>query len=298
MLYLDDRLPTHPKILKAGALLGPGGASQALHLYLLGLAYARQNLTDGFVPESFVIACGAIPKSGSIGKVLANRTVRLWRKVKGGYQIHDFHQYNPKAAEVKEKRERDRVRKQTERHGRNGNLSMVDISRTRARAVPVPRTYRGRGADAATKSTSTDAARRLAFAREENATTETPSFALACVVMREALQQSWHVDADGSLANVGEHFKALCARRGLAYDAELVRAAYDDVTVAHQRRRDRHRENGSAFSAARASSPARTASWSSTRCGRAAARAARACWRFSRRRQPGTRRSSRRRRRC
>ncbi|HZD63208.1 MAG TPA: hypothetical protein VE200_10490, partial [Xanthobacteraceae bacterium] len=77
MLYLDDRLPTHPKILKAGARLGEGGASQALHLYLLGLAYARQNLTDGFVPESFVIACGAIPKSGSIAKVLANRTIRL-----------------------------------------------------------------------------------------------------------------------------------------------------------------------------------------------------------------------------
>lgn len=144
MLYLDDRLPTHPKILKAGALLGQGGASKALHLYLMGLAYARQHLTDGFVPESFVIACGAIPKSGSIAKVLANRTIRLWRKVKGGYQIHDFERHNPKAAEVKEKRERDRLRKQAERHGRNGKLSMTDILRTRARAVPVPVPVRGR----------------------------------------------------------------------------------------------------------------------------------------------------------
>ena len=54
--------------------------------------------------------------------------------------------------------------------------------------------------------------------------------------MREALQQSWHVDHDGSLANVGEHFKKLCARRGLAYDADLVRQAYDAVTVAQRRR--------------------------------------------------------------
>jgi len=144
MLYLDDRLPTHPKILKAGNLLGQGGASRALHLYLMGLAYARQHLTDGFVPESFVIACGAIPKSGSIAKVLANRTVRLWRKVRGGYQIHDYHAFNPKASEVKQKREKDRQRKQLERHGRNGNLSAMDISRTRARAVPVPVPVRGR----------------------------------------------------------------------------------------------------------------------------------------------------------
>jgi hypothetical protein len=227
VLYLDDRLPTHPKILKAGARLGEGGASQALHLYLLGLAYARQNLTDGFVPESFVIACGAIPKSGSIAKVLANRTIRLWRKVKGGYQIHDFHKYNPKASEVKEKREHDRQRKAEERSRRNGNVSTMDISRTRGRAVPVPSTkYQKK------KRTSTDAPRRLALAREP----ETPTFALACVLMKQALKRSWHRDHDGSVANVGEHFKEICAESGLAYDGDLVRRTYDAVTVTQRRR--------------------------------------------------------------
>jgi hypothetical protein len=228
MLYLDDRLPTHPKILKAGELLGAGGASQALHLYLMGLAYARQNLTDGFIPESFVSSCGAIPKSGSIAKVLANRTIRLWRKVRGGYVIHDYHAYNPKASIVKEKREHDRQRKAAERSRRNGNLSAVDISRTRARAVPVPRT---------TKSTSTDAPRRLAFAREKNPDPDPATFALACVVMSEALDLARTVDHDLTVATAGEHFKTLCAQRGLAYDADLVRRAYDAVIVAHARRR-------------------------------------------------------------
>lgn len=229
MLYLDDRLPTHPKILKAGARLGEGGASQALHLYLLGLAYARQNLTDGFVPESFVIACGAIPKSGSIAKVLANRTIRLWRKVKGGYQIHDFHKYNPKASEVKEKREHDRQRKAEERSRRNGNVSTMDISRTRGRAVPVPSTKYQKE-----KRTSTDAPRRLAFARSQNANPEQPSFALACVVMREAIDQA---DPDTSLSTVGEVFKTLCAQRGLAYDGDLVRRAFDACAITAMRRR-------------------------------------------------------------
>jgi hypothetical protein len=223
MLYLDDRLPTHPKILKAGALLGKGGASQALHLYLLGISYSRQHLTDGFVSDAFLLSVRGLFASDSIAVALADKRIRLWRKVRGGYQIHDYHHYNPKASEVKEKRERDRQRKAAERHGRNGNLSTMDTLRTRARAVPrttyhVPR-----------KSTSTDAPRRLAFARETNPAT----FALACVVMREALAEA---EAD-DIATVGEVFKQLCASRGLAYDGVLVRKAFDAVQVADARRR-------------------------------------------------------------
>ena len=100
MLYLDDRLPTHPKILKAGERLGPGGASKALHLYLLGLAYARQNLTDGFVSDAFVVSVRGLFASDSVAVALADKHVRLWRKVRGGYRIHDYEHYNPKAAAV------------------------------------------------------------------------------------------------------------------------------------------------------------------------------------------------------
>jgi len=201
----------HPKILKAGQRIGSGGPSLALHLYVLGISYARQNLTDGFLPASFVSSCGVVSRSSLVAKVLSARGIGLWRKVKGGYQIHDYHEWNPKAATVKEKRETDRRRKALERGGRSSNLSTLDTSRTRARAFLKT--------TSTTKSTSTDAARR-------------PTFALACVLMREALQQSWHLDHDGTLTNVGEHFKNLCAQRGLAYDGELVRKAYDAVEKA------------------------------------------------------------------
>jgi len=230
MLYLDDRLPTHPKILKAGALLGPGGASQALHLYLLGITYARQHLTDGFIPDAFVSSCGVVSKSGSIAKVLANRTIRLWRKVKGGYQIHDYHQWNPKASTVKEKRELDRQRKAQARGGAKGKpVQRGHFADSRARGIhesmkPVPKDQ---------KRTSTGGARRLAFARRENA----PTFATACVVMREALELARTVDQDLTVSTAGEHFKTLCAQRGLRYDADLVRKTYDAVLVAHVRRR-------------------------------------------------------------
>lgn len=253
MIYLDDRLPTHPKILKAGARLGPDGASRALHLYMLGLTYATSHLTDGFLPCSFVSACGVVSKSSLVANVLSARGIRLWRKVRGGYVIHDFLKHNPTAAEIKAKRERDRVRKQAERAGRNGNVSTMDSTRTsraRAPAPPVPCTKKKdlscttpvpasgnkqTAYDRGNKSTA--AARRLAFARPKTQNPELPTFALACVVMREALQRSWQLDHDSTLANVGEHFKTLCAQRGLRYDADLVRAAFDAVTVAAVRRR-------------------------------------------------------------
>ena len=63
-----------------------------------------------------------------------------------------------------------------------------------------------------------------------------PSFALACVVMKEALNQARDVDHDTGIATAGEYFKSFCAHRGLAYDSDLVRRAYDAVTVAHRRR--------------------------------------------------------------
>jgi hypothetical protein len=146
VIYLTDEVVVHPKLLRAGARLGEGGVSQAFHLFVLGIAYSRQHLTDGFVPEGFVASCGVISKSSLVAKALSARGIGLWRKVRGGYVIHDYHVHNPKSSVVKEKRERDRLRKHAERHGRNGNLSTMDISQTRARASHVPRTTKRTGA--------------------------------------------------------------------------------------------------------------------------------------------------------
>ena len=224
MLYVDDKLVTHPKILKAGDLVGLGGASRALHLYLLGISYARANLTDGFLPRKFVESCGVVSRSSLVAKALSARGIGLWRKVKGGYVIHDYHHWNPKASAVKEKREHDRQRKALERGGRSSNLSTLDTSRTRARAFLKT--------TSTTKSTSTDAPRRSGILHP----VENPSFALACVVMREAIDQARTVDHDTGLATAGEYFKTFCAHRGLAYDGDLVRRTYDAVTGSQRRR--------------------------------------------------------------
>ena len=162
-----DALPRRPSAdpsedSEAGALLGPGGASQALHLYLLGITYARQHLTDGFIPHAFVLSCGVVSKSGSIAKVLANRTIRLWRKVRGGYQIHDYHQWNPKASTVKEKRELDRQRKAQARGGAKPKpVQRGHFADSRARGIhesmkPVPERSKAVQAPACAGSLSLD----------------------------------------------------------------------------------------------------------------------------------------------
>jgi hypothetical protein len=229
VIYLTDEVVVHPKLLKAGARLGEGGVSQAFHLFVLGIAYSRQHLTDGFVPEGFVASCGVISRSSLVAKALSARGIRLWRKVKGGYIIHDYHVHNPKASTVKEKRELDRQRKAAERGGRNPNLSAMDTLRTRARASHVPRTTKK-------KRTSTGADAGSLSLVKKTQDLKTPTFALAVVVMREALDQAVTVDHDTGIATAGEWFKTFCAHRGLAYDGDLVRRAYDAVTVAERRR--------------------------------------------------------------
>ena len=121
MLYVDDRLPTHPKLFKAGAMLGPNGGAQALALFVAGLAYAREHLTDGYLPDTFVASCGLVQTPQVVARALSSRAVRLWHTTRGGYLIHDYHDWNQKASAVKEKREAERKKKAAQRAGRNGH---------------------------------------------------------------------------------------------------------------------------------------------------------------------------------
>ena len=232
MIFLDDRLLTHPKLLKAGQRLGQDGTGKALYLYVWGIAYAKQHLTDGFIPFNVISSCGVISESGSVAKVLADRSIRLWRKVYGGYQIHDFHDYNLSANEEKQKRESARQRMAKWR------AAKAQARQATCNAVTSPFVRElSTSTSTSTNTTSTDAPRRLALARSQNARPDQPTFALACVVMSEALALARRVDDDDGISTVGEHFKTLCARRGLAYDGGLVRKAFDAVQVASVARR-------------------------------------------------------------
>jgi len=249
MLYVDDKLPRHPKIFKAGAFLGKSGPAQALALYMDGLSYAREHLTDGFIPDQFVANCALVGCPLDVAKALADRRVRLWHRVRGGYRIHDYHHWNKNASEIKEKREAERKKKALQRAGKDGATNVVsrdvspgDNSRTscaRASTIHVPRTTipdlgRGaaleleRGEELGTKSRSVAAPRRPL---EESIPNPSPAarapapdgnYAVIVRIAHEALESLGTAEPSAeAIARV----KDLCAERRIDY------GAHPDVSV-------------------------------------------------------------------
>jgi hypothetical protein len=131
VLYVDEDLTTHPKIYKAGELLGgaaKSGPAQALALYLAGLSYARHHVTNGVVPNGFVATCGLVQTPQAVANALSSRGVRLWHRVPGGYRIHDYFHWNPKSSEVKKKRAKWREQKRDQRRKANGEYRDVSTA--------------------------------------------------------------------------------------------------------------------------------------------------------------------------
>jgi len=139
MLFIDDKLTRHPKLLKAGARLGEDGVARAFYLYLDGLSYAISHNTDGFVPDGFVNDSSSVRCRLDVARVLADRRVNLWHRVRGGWRIHDFHDWNRTAKERNDFREKKRRQKQAERQRvaarQPGDVASVSPGDSRARGT-------------------------------------------------------------------------------------------------------------------------------------------------------------------
>lgn len=110
---LDDQFPDHPKLAAAGPVAG--------WVYVSGLCYAARYLTDGFVPETI-----ALRFAGSSPEILANLVeASLFDRVNGGYQIHDFLDYNPPAGKVKAERDAAKARMQRKNAPKQGASSEI-----------------------------------------------------------------------------------------------------------------------------------------------------------------------------
>lgn len=95
---VDDSFHSHPKVLAADPA--------ALGLWVVAGAWCSANLTDGRVPDH--VLPRLIPGSDELARRLVE--VRLWKRVKGGYQFHDWADYNPRSESVKEERSAARER--------------------------------------------------------------------------------------------------------------------------------------------------------------------------------------------
>lgn len=104
-----DELLDHPKLLDAaGRLARSNNVALALGFYMFGLLYAARHLTDGFLATE-VVKGFRVRQPLTFAEAMVE--AGLWVTVPGGYQIHDYHHYNPAADVVRQKRAKDRERK-------------------------------------------------------------------------------------------------------------------------------------------------------------------------------------------
>lgn len=105
---LDDQLHAHPKAARAWAL-----CDASLGLHMLAMSYSGCFDTHGLVDEVFV--AGKIPGAARRRKAVdALVTAGLWKPVDGGWQIHDWTDYNGDAET------REAARKAKQEAGRKG----------------------------------------------------------------------------------------------------------------------------------------------------------------------------------
>lgn len=112
---LDDALLDHRKVYVAGDLVGRNGPAIVIGFYAVGLMWTNKHLTNGYLPQIVVKRWRHVEKPLAVAAALVQSG--LWEATTEGYQIHDFKDFNPTSAAVKEKRRKDRIRKEAERNG-------------------------------------------------------------------------------------------------------------------------------------------------------------------------------------
>lgn len=101
-----NSLPAHPKTLAANAGMpcSPGW------LYVCGLCYSNEHLTDGFIPTHVL---GALAPGTTKCVAAVKRLVESaqWHVVDGGWLIHDYGEHQRSAGEIRDRRASDAERK-------------------------------------------------------------------------------------------------------------------------------------------------------------------------------------------
>lgn len=92
---VDDSFHDHPKVLEA--------SDAAVALWVRAGTWSARNLMNGFVPSALLARVGGDRDS-------AEELVHcgLWERSRGGYQFHDWSDYQPDAEEERVKREQKR----------------------------------------------------------------------------------------------------------------------------------------------------------------------------------------------
>jgi hypothetical protein len=89
---IDDQAPRNAKLLRAGPA--------ACWLWVCGLAHCQSQLSDGFIADAALAMMGVsgVSRCQKLAGVLV--ACGLFERVDGGYQVHDYHDYNATRSEA------------------------------------------------------------------------------------------------------------------------------------------------------------------------------------------------------
>ncbi len=95
---LDDDFFSNPKVMRAGR--------DARDLYLAALCFCNRGLTDGHIPQEALRRLAADADIDNVREAAERLiAVGLWDACDGGYQIHDYLEYQPSRERVNATRE-------------------------------------------------------------------------------------------------------------------------------------------------------------------------------------------------
>ena len=208
---LHDGLMQHAKI----AALSDG----AFRLWIVGLCYCQSALTDGFIPNE------VIPRDASRVRYVRELTrsklpgrAALWKVVRGGFQVHDYLQWNDGRREILQKRASHAARTRRWRDGRDASRdASPDAFETRSqRDTTTTTTIKDKSSGAAAPQSRPNAAKDNVRVIERLA--------------HDAIEQH----PDDSYPDQLEDLKGLCAKFKIPYDSTVAGKALD--SAAHTRR--------------------------------------------------------------
>lgn len=217
-----------------GKLLAIGDA--AFRLWACGLIYCQANLTDGFIPDTATSSFGVRASRADTRRAIEELCTAhlpgksaLWMRVAGGYQVHDYLEWNTSREEVLRDRDRtrDRVTRFRTRLAAIGNGGETALQRQ----FETGNTERAERSVKSGSTTTEDQDQDQRRSRAAPLNNDNPN-----VLTKLAHTVLDMVDrGDVAPADLSEELKRHAARAGLRYDGDRVRKSLDSAEA--QRRR-------------------------------------------------------------
>jgi hypothetical protein len=105
---VDTQFPSNPKVL----YLVADKNFRAGFVWLASMAYAGAQGTDGFIPHAALPFIHSTPKEPD-----ALMDVGLWVPAPGGWELHDWRDFQPSNAEMEERKKRAKAAAMKRWHG-------------------------------------------------------------------------------------------------------------------------------------------------------------------------------------